>query len=209
MKVQRNQTQRYASKKRMYGGGSGISVGAEQYGVFESGNPAGARADFEAMARDAADSMIAYPSEIFPRDLVEQKGGGMNNNMTGSDMSGNEMSEVMKMMASDSNAMGGRRRTRKGRRSAVRKTMYGGKRKAMCVGGKRKTMCVGGKRKAMCVGGKRKTMCVGGKRKLGKALSEWNKSVMKVFREMKSKNKDVKLKDAMKETKRRKDHGQL
>ena len=89
------------------------------------------------------------------------------------DMSGNEMSEVMKMMASDSKAMGGRRRTRKGRRSAVRKTLRGGK------------------------------------RKLGKALSEWNKSVMKVFREMKSKNKDVKLKDAMKETKRRKDRGQL
>jgi uncharacterized protein YqfA (UPF0365 family) len=108
--------------------------------------------------------MIAYPSKIFPQDLVGQKGGAMNG-----DASGNSMSEIMKMMAvsSGSKTMGGRRR-----RAAARKTMKG-------------------------------------KRKLGKALSDWNKSVMKVYREMKNMNKDVKLKDAMKETKRRKDRGEL
>ena len=166
LRTRRNTKERRgsASKNRMYGGGSGISVGAEQYGVFGPGNPAGARADFEAMSRDAADSMIAYPSKIFPQDLVGQKGGAMNG-----DASGNSMSEIMKMMAgsSGSKTMGGRRR-----RAAARKTMKG-------------------------------------KRKLGKALSDWNKSVMKVYREMKNKNKDVKLKDAMKETKRRKDRGEL
>ena len=46
----------------------------------------------------------------------------------------------------------------------------------------------------------------GGKktRKLGKKMSSWNKLVMEVYRELKKKNKDTKLGDAMKEAKKRK-----
>ena len=153
------------ASKKLYGGGSGISVGAEQYGVFGPGNVAGAKADFEAMARDAADSMIAYPAEIFPKDLVGQKGGAKN-----MDVSGNS-AEALKVVQDLMKGAG--RRTRKGRGKAARKTVRGGK------------------------------------RKLSKALSEWNRSVMKVYRELKSKNKNTKLRDAMKEAKRRKDKGQL
>jgi len=39
--------------------------------------------------------------------------------------------------------------------------------------------------------------------------SDWNKKVMKVYREMKSKNKNVKLGDAMRECSRRKKAGRL
>ena len=169
---------RASQKRRIYGGGSGITAPLEQYGVYAPGNPAGGKADFEEMSRDAADSMIAYPKEIFPADLIESKmkmhGGSVQMNM----------GDVQKMMAQamgDSGSMkvGGRRRraTRKDRkdRKDRRKTMYGGK----------------------------------PKRKLSKSMSDWNKSVMKVYREMKMKDKDVKLKDAMKETKRRNDRGEL
>lgn len=160
----------YASKKRkLYGGGSGISVGAEQYGVYGPGNPDGARMDFESMARNAGDSMIAYPSEIFPKDLVGQKGGAMNTN----DVSGNEVTKMLDAMK------GGRKRTAKGRKTA-RKVA-------------RKTA--------------RKTVRSGGG--LSPALKSWNKAVMKVYREMKAKDKNTKLRDAMKEAKRRKDKGQL
>jgi hypothetical protein len=48
-------------------------------------------------------------------------------------------------------------------------------------------------------GGKRKT------RKLSPALKEWNKRVMEVYREMKKRNPATKLRDAMKEAKKRKD----
>jgi len=52
-------------------------------------------------------------------------------------------------------------------------------------------------------GGKKKTRKAGGKRKLSPALKAWTEKVMKIYREMKSKNKDTKLMDAMKEAKRR------
>ena len=45
----------------------------------------------------------------------------------------------------------------------------------------------------------------GGKRKLSPALKAWNKRVMEVYREMKNKNPNIKLRDAMKEAKKRKD----
>ncbi len=48
-------------------------------------------------------------------------------------------------------------------------------------------------------GGKRKT------RKLSPALKEWNKRVMEVYRELKKRNPATKLRDAMKEAKKRKD----
>jgi len=51
-------------------------------------------------------------------------------------------------------------------------------------------------------GGKRKST-----RKLGKKASEWHKLVMDTYREMKKKNSDTRLMDAMKEAKKRK--GQL
>lgn len=40
-------------------------------------------------------------------------------------------------------------------------------------------------------------------------LSDWNKKVMKVYHEMKAKNKDTKLVDAMRECSRRKKAGKL
>jgi hypothetical protein len=43
----------------------------------------------------------------------------------------------------------------------------------------------------------------GGKRKLSPALREWNKKVMEVYREMKKKNPNTRLMDAMKEAKKR------
>lgn len=51
-------------------------------------------------------------------------------------------------------------------------------------------------------GGKKK----GGKktRKLSKGASNWNKLVMEVYRELKKKNKDAKLGDAMREAAKRK-----
>jgi hypothetical protein len=163
---------RASQKRRIYGGG-GISATLEQGGVYAPGNPAGGKADFEAMSRGAADSMIAYPNKIFPADLVENKiqmrGGSVQ-------MAAND---VQKILAS---AMGSAA-TKGGRRHATRRDRKDRK-------------------------DRRKTMS-GGKRKLSKSLSEWNKAVMKVYREMKSKDKNVQLKDAMKETKRRKDRGQL
>lgn len=159
--------QNNASRKKLYGGGSGISVAQEQYGVYAPGNTEGAKTDFESMARNSADSMIAYPTELFPKEQIGQKGGAM-------DVSGSQPN-LVKMLESVQ-AKGGARRRRTGKNRS-------------------KTAC-------------RKTVR-GGKRKLGKALSEWNKSVMKVYRELKSKRKDVKLKDAMKEAKRRKDRGEL
>ena len=42
-----------------------------------------------------------------------------------------------------------------------------------------------------------------GTRKLSPALKAWNEKVMKIYRELKAKNKDTKLMDAMKEAKRR------
>ncbi len=54
-------------------------------------------------------------------------------------------------------------------------------------------------------GGKKKGSKKGkkGTRKLSPALKAWNEKVMKIYREMKAKNKDTKLMDAMKEAKRR------
>jgi hypothetical protein len=53
-------------------------------------------------------------------------------------------------------------------------------------------------------GGKRK-----GTRKLSKGASDWNKSVMKVYAEMKKKDKDTKFGDALKEASKRKKAGTL
>lgn len=44
----------------------------------------------------------------------------------------------------------------------------------------------------------------GGKRKLSPALKAWNKKVMEMYRTMKKKNPNTKLKDAMKAAKRAK-----
>jgi hypothetical protein len=53
-------------------------------------------------------------------------------------------------------------------------------------------------------GGKKakKAMKATKKRKLSPALKEWNLKVMKIYREMKAKDKNVKLSDAMKAAKR-------
>ena len=50
-------------------------------------------------------------------------------------------------------------------------------------------------------GGKRKT------RKVSKGASDWNKKVMEVYHEMKKKNPDTKLGDAMRECSKRKKRG--
>ena len=42
-----------------------------------------------------------------------------------------------------------------------------------------------------------------GTRKLSPALREWNRKVMEVYREMKKKNPNTRLMDAMKEAKKR------
>jgi len=44
----------------------------------------------------------------------------------------------------------------------------------------------------------------GGSRKVGKKMSKWTDFVKKIFKELKKKNKDAKLGDAMKEASRRK-----
>lgn len=44
----------------------------------------------------------------------------------------------------------------------------------------------------------------GGKRRASRKLTPWNKHVMKVFREMRAKNKDVKFSDALKAASKRK-----
>lgn len=172
-------------RQRFYGGGSGISVAAEQYGVYAPGNPEGGKADFEAMSRDAADSMTQYPGEIFPKDLVGQELNMRGGSVAMNGMNNDGAEEMLKQLVSKASdamsgampgaTMGGRRRraTRKGKNNMARKTVHGGK------------------------------------RALSKALKSWNKAVMDVYREMKKKNKDIKLKDAMKEAKRRKDRGEL
>ncbi len=50
-------------------------------------------------------------------------------------------------------------------------------------------------------GGKRKT------RKVSKGASDWNKKVMEVYHELKKKNPDTKLGDAMRECSKRKKRG--
>ena len=55
-------------------------------------------------------------------------------------------------------------------------------------------------------GGKnRRNKTVGGKRK----ASEWNKAVMRVYNEMKAKDKNTKFGDALKEASKRKKAGKL
>ena len=46
-------------------------------------------------------------------------------------------------------------------------------------------------------------------RKMNRKASDWSKKVMAVYKELKSKRKDVKLMDAMKEASRRKAAGTL
>ncbi len=54
-------------------------------------------------------------------------------------------------------------------------------------------------------GGARKTRkMAGGKRKLSPALKAWNKKVMEMYRTMKKKNPNTKLKDAMRAAKKAK-----
>jgi len=57
------------------------------------------------------------------------------------------------------------------------------------------------------MGGRRKNKSK--TRKLSKGASNWQHSVMKVYKEMKAKDKNVRLRDAMKEASRRKKKGQL
>ena len=45
---------------------------------------------------------------------------------------------------------------------------------------------------------------MGGSRKVGKKMSKWTDFVKKIFKELKKKDKDAKLGDAMKEASRRK-----
>jgi hypothetical protein len=45
-------------------------------------------------------------------------------------------------------------------------------------------------------------------RKMSKGASSWNQLVMKVYKELKAKNKNVKLGEAMREASRRKKRGQ-
>jgi len=73
------------------------------------------------------------------------------------------------------------------------------------MGGKRKTkrnMTEGGKRKKT-KGGKRST------RKLSNGASNWQSKVMKIYKEMKAKDANVKLGDAMKRASQLKKKGQL
>jgi hypothetical protein len=53
------------------------------------------------------------------------------------------------------------------------------------------------------MGGKAKASRKGKKRTLSPALKEWNRKVMEVYREMKKKNPNTRLMDAMKEAKKR------
>lgn len=66
----------------------------------------------------------------------------------------------------------------------------------------RRNKTEGGKRKKS-EGGRRKT------RKMSKGASEWNKKVMEVYREMKKKDKNVRLGAAMKKAAELKRKGQL
>jgi len=59
-------------------------------------------------------------------------------------------------------------------------------------------------RKASRKSSRKNNVTVGGKRKLSPALRAWNKKVMEVYRELKSKNPATRLRDAMKEAKKRK-----
>jgi hypothetical protein len=67
----------------------------------------------------------------------------------------------------------------------------------------------GGRRKSRAQ--KSKKAQKGGKktRKMAKGPSDWNKKVMMIYRDMKKKNKNVKLGEAMKEASRRKKAGKL
>jgi hypothetical protein len=49
----------------------------------------------------------------------------------------------------------------------------------------------------------------GGTRKLGSKAKSWQKSVMEVYRELKKKDSNTMLKDAMKEAAKRKKKGEL
>jgi hypothetical protein len=66
----------------------------------------------------------------------------------------------------------------------------------------RKNKTEGGKRKKS-TGGKRKT------RKMSKGASNWNKKVMEVYRDMKKKDKNVRLGEAMKKAAELKRKGEL
>ena len=63
---------------------------------------------------------------------------------------------------------------------------------------------MGGKRKS-----RRQSKKGGAKTRKGKGPSDWNKSVMKIYKELKKKNPGVKLGAAMKEASRRKKAGKL
>jgi hypothetical protein len=67
----------------------------------------------------------------------------------------------------------------------------------------RRNKTEGGKRRSKSEGGKRKT------RKMSKGASEWNKKVMELYKDMKKKDSNVKLGDAMKRASQMKKKGQL
>ena len=64
-------------------------------------------------------------------------------------------------------------------------------------------MTMRNKKNRKAEGGRRKT------RKLSKGASDWNKAVMKVYKEMKAANKNVKFGDALKRASQLKKKGQL
>jgi hypothetical protein len=77
-------------------------------------------------------------------------------------------------------------------RNATRKNRKNG----MNMAAPAEPQMMGGKRKA-------KASRKGKKRTLSPALKEWNRKVMEVYREMKKKNPNTRLMDAMKEAKKR------
>lgn len=64
-------------------------------------------------------------------------------------------------------------------------------------------MTMRNKKNKRAAGGRRKT------RKLSRGASDWNKAVMRVYKEMKAANKDTKFGDALKRASELKKKGQL
>jgi hypothetical protein len=83
------------------------------------------------------------------------------------------------------------------------------------MGGKRKNkskknnMMGGKKNKNNMTGGKRKGTKKRSTRKLSNGASNWQGKVMKVYKELKAKNPQTKLGDAMREASKRKKQGKL
>lgn len=94
-------------------------------------------------------------------------------------------------------------RSRKNKGGACGLNKQEGGNKAAQAGGKDKKDKKEGGNKAAQAGGKRKT------RRMAKGPSEWNKKVMEVYRDMKKKDKSVRLGAAMKQASEMKKRGEL